>query len=72
MESVWFVNIHPVIIKSLHSTCAHKCNIAFEVPNSCTTCYYHILSTAIDSDKGEALLVLCEEELLAFDLQTAK
>ncbi|XP_065899647.1 LLGL scribble cell polarity complex component 2-like [Dysidea avara] len=27
---------------------------------------------AIDSDKGEALLVLCEEELLAFDLQTFK
>lgn len=37
----------------------------------CYLMFYHII-TVTDSEKGEALLVLCEEELLAFDLKATK
>ena len=36
------------------------------------TGYTSNVTVVVDSEKGDALLVLCEEELLAFDLQAPR
>ena len=40
----------------------------------CTHTHYFITHIIVvgDTEKGDALLVLCEEELLAFDLQAPR